>query len=129
MSRGAATDTHDLARVAADACAAKKGEDIVLFDVSELLTLTGAFVVAAGANARQVRTMVEEAESRLREVGIRPLATEGLDEATWVLVDLGDIVLHVFQRETREYYGLERLWADAPRIPWEEPRPDEAATG
>lgn len=91
----------------------------MVLDVGEILGITDAFVIAAGSNTRQVRTIVDEVEKQLREqAAVKPRAVEGLDDATWVLLDYGDVVVHVFLHETREFYGLERLWADAERIPW-----------
>ena len=92
-----------------------------ILDVGDLLGITDAFVLATGTNTRQVRTIVEEIELQLREGGgRRPRAAEGRDDASWVLLDYGDMVVHVFLPETREFYGLERLWADAAKIPWED---------
>jgi ribosome-associated protein len=77
------------------------------------------FVVTSASNTRQVRTIVDEIEKQLRErCESKPRAVEGLTDASWVLIDYGDIVVHVFLTETREFYGLERLWADAARIGW-----------
>ncbi len=79
------------------------------------------FVIAGAPNVRQVRTIVEEIEKALKEqASIAPTSVEGLDDASWVLMDYGDLVVHVFLNETREYYQLERLWSDAPRISWEQ---------
>jgi ribosome-associated protein len=78
------------------------------------------FVVTSASNTRQVRTIVDEVEKQMREQGdVRPRAVEGLTDASWVLIDYSDVVVHVFLNETREFYGLERLWADAPRVAWE----------
>lgn len=105
--------------VAARAADAKKGEGILVLDVGEVLGIVGTFVIASASNARLVRAIVEEVEDRLREdVGIKPRAVEGLTDASWVLLDYGDLVVHVFLAETREFYGLERLWADVPRVEW-----------
>ena len=107
--------------VAARAAAAKKGVDPVILEVGEVLAITDAFVITSGANARQVRTIAEEVEARVAEAcGPRPLRTEGLDDARWVLLDYGDFVVHVFLEEVRRYYDLERLWSDAPRVEWED---------
>ena len=78
-------------------------------------------MIASGGNTRQVRTIVETIEQQLREQdnGARPRAEEGRQEGSWVLLDYGDIVVHVFLEETREFYGLERLWSDAPRLDWD----------
>jgi ribosome-associated protein len=114
------TDAKDRSRVAAVAAADKKGEDIVILDVGDILGIADSFVIASASNTRQVRTIVEEVERQLREkADDRPRSVEGLDDASWVLLDYGDVVVHVFLTETRSFYGLERLWADAARIPWE----------
>jgi ribosome-associated protein len=105
--------------IAARAADAKKGEAILVLDVGEVLGIVGTFVIASASNARLVRAIVEEVEDRLREeLGIKPRSVEGLTDASWVLLDYGDLVVHVFLEETREFYGLERLWADVPRIEW-----------
>ena len=115
------TTVSEPAVVAARAADAKKGEGILVLDVGEVLGIVGTFVIASASNARLVRAIVEEVEDRLREdVGIKPRAVEGLSDASWVLLDYGDLVVHVFLAETREYYGLERLWADVPRVEWED---------
>jgi ribosome-associated protein len=107
--------------VAAAAASAKKGEDIVALDVGEILSITDAFVITSATNTRHVRTIVDEIEKSMKEhASVPPTSVEGLDDATWVLLDYGDIVVHVFLDETRAYYELERLWADAPRIDWEQ---------
>ena len=112
---------HQLARTAARAAAAKGGDDTVVLDVSHVLAICDAFVLTAGRNTRQVRTIAEEVEAQVKAVGgPAPLRTEGLDTAEWVLLDFGDFVVHVFLEEVRRYYQLERLWSDAPRLEWTE---------
>lgn len=117
---------HDETRAAAQAAAAaiddKKGLDIVLLDVSQLLVITDIFVIASGTSRRHVLTLAEETELKLRELERRPLRREGTDAAHWVLLDYGDVVVHVFDEETRAYYELERLWGNAPRLPVETAR-------
>lgn len=88
---------------------------MVTLDVSRLLVITDLFVIASGTSRRHVQTLAEEAEAKLKEIDRRPLRREGLEDATWVLLDYGDLVIHVFDRETRAFYDLERLWGDAPR--------------
>ena len=101
----------------ADAANEKKGEDLVILDVAPILAIADVFVLVSGSNVRQVRTIVEEIEKGLKDIdGSRPISVEGLDDASWVLLDYGDVVVHVFLNETREYYDLDRLWADAARI-------------
>ncbi len=99
---------------------AKKADDIVILDVGDIIGIADMFVIASAPNTRQVRSIIDEIERCLRdEDGATPRATEGLGDATWVLLDYGDVIVHVFLEETREFYGLERLWSDAPHIPWD----------
>ena len=88
---------------------------MVTLDVSRLLVITDLFIIATGTSRRHVQTLAEEAEAALKEIDRRLLRREGLQDATWVLLDYGDIVIHVFDHETRSFYDLERLWGDAPR--------------
>src|SRR5208282_2017658 len=105
--------------VAAAAADEKLGRDTVVLAMCELLGVVDAFVVTSGRNARQVRTLVDEIERRVKEGGGRsPASVEGLRDGTWVLMDYGDFVVHVFLEETRKYYDLEHLWAGAPRLAW-----------
>jgi ribosome-associated protein len=103
--------------VAAQAALEKKGTDPVILDVGDVLSITDHFVIVSGANTRQVRTIAEEIEKQITDAdGPKPLRTEGLDDLRWVLLDYGAFVVHVFLQEAREYYELERLWSDVPRI-------------
>ncbi len=94
----------------------KKGIDIVLLDVSELLWITDAFVIVSGTSRPHVQSLAEDVELKLKTEDRRPLRIEGKAEGKWVLLDYGEAVVHVFQPETRDFYGLERLWGDAPRL-------------
>lgn len=112
---------HRRVAVAAAAASAKKAEDIVALDVGDIISITDAFLITSASNTRQVRTIVEEIEKAMKEhASSPPTSVEGLDDATWVLLDYGDVVVHVFLDETRAYYELERLWTDAPQIDWEQ---------
>ncbi|MGI8663758.1 MAG: ribosome silencing factor [Acidimicrobiales bacterium] len=105
--------------VAARAADEKQGLDTIALDVGDVLAITGYFVITSATNTRQVRTIAEWIQERIVEGGgPKPLRTEGQDERTWVLLDYGDFVVHVFLQETREYYELERLWSDVPRVEW-----------
>jgi ribosome-associated protein len=104
--------------VAARAADDKQGTDTMVLQVGQVLAITDAFVITSGANARQVRTIAEEVEEKVKAAGPSPLRTEGLDDARWVLLDYGDFVVHVFLDEVRRFYDLERLWADAPVWDW-----------
>ena len=115
-------DVRQWSVVAARAAADKKGEDTLILSVEPLLKITDAFVITSGTNARQVRTIAEEVEEKVKaDGGPSPLRIEGLDDARWVLMDYGDFVVHVFLDEVRKFYELERLWADAERWPFESP--------
>jgi ribosome-associated protein len=113
---------REVGLVAANAAANKIATDIVLIDVSDRLAITDVFVIATGSNERQVEAIVDEVEEQLRRVGAKPLRREGRRDGRWVLLDYGDIVVHVQHAEERVYYALERLWKDCPTIPFD-PRP------
>jgi ribosome-associated protein len=108
----------ELALAAAQAAADKLARDILILDVSEQLVITDCFVICSAPNERQVGAIVNEVEGRLRDLGSKPLRREGEREARWVLLDFVDVVVHVLHSEEREFYSLERLWKDCPRIPF-----------
>jgi ribosome-associated protein len=111
-----------LARAAGDALYAKNGSDIVLLDVEEAFFLSDVFVIATGTSRINVQALADHVEEKLKEhYDIKPLRVEGRSQGEWVLVDFGDIIVHIFQAEAREFYSLERLWGDAGRIKWVEP--------
>ena len=114
------TGSRELAVAAARAASAKQARDIVVLDVAELIVITDHFVIASGGTDRQVRAISEAIEDALRELGMKPVRREGEREGRWVLLDFVDVVAHVFLDSERSFYDLERLWADAPRITWEE---------
>ena len=87
-----------------------------MLDVSSVIVLTDVFVIATGTSRRHVKTLAEEIEVSLKRLDRRPLRREGVEEGNWVLLDFGDLVVHLFDEETRAYYDLERLWRDAPRL-------------
>jgi ribosome-associated protein len=115
-----AADSRDLATRAARAASAKQGQDIVILDVRDLITITDYFVIVSGTSELQLRTIAEEVVHRLRERGSRPVRTEGEPATGWVLLDYVDFVVHLFGEEQRDYYRLESLWRDAPVVAWEE---------
>lgn len=106
----------DLAIAAATAADLKVGRDIVALDVSEHMVLTDVFVIITANNERQVKSVVDAVEEALAAHGAKSLRREGLGEARWVLVDFGDVVVHVQLPEERVYYDIERLWKDCPRV-------------
>jgi len=105
---------------AARAAAEKQAKDIAVLDVHELIVITDLFVICTGTSDRQVKTVVEEVEKALRQLGRKPVRREGEQESRWVLLDYVDLVVHVFAEDEREYYDLERLWRDAPHVSWDE---------
>lgn len=106
----------ELAKVAAEAAAEKLGENIAVIDVADQLIITDCFVIVSADTERQVNAIVDEVEEKLREAGAKPLRREGVRESRWALLDYGEIVLHAMRTEEREFYGLDRLWADCPLI-------------
>jgi ribosome-associated protein len=106
----------ELAVAAARAAADLKAEEIIALDVSEQLVLTDVFLIASGTNERQVGAIVDAVEEALHKLGAKPLRREGKGEGRWVLIDFGDVVVHVQHAEDRVYYALERLWKDCPLV-------------
>lgn len=119
MPSGSSVGSRTIAATAARAAADKQARDVVILDVHELIVITDFFVVCTGTSDRQVKTIVEEIEKALRELGEKPVRREGGQEARWVLLDYVDVVVHVFAEEERDFYDLERLWRDAPRLRWD----------
>jgi ribosome-associated protein len=106
-------------RSAARAAASKTDAETVVLSVGDVLSITSWFVVTGGRNARQVKAVAEEVEAQVAAAGgPKPIQIEGLDSLRWVLLDYGDFVVHVLVDEAREYYALERLWSDVPRLDW-----------
>ncbi len=119
-------DTEDLAALAARAADAKGGSRTVVLRVGDLLGITDLFVITSAPNGRLVRAIVDDVEARLTaDVRRKPDRVEGLDDARWVLMDYGDWVVHVFLDEARDFYDLERLWADVPRLAWADGQPSD----
>jgi ribosome-associated protein len=108
----------ELGLAAAQAAADKLASDILLLDVSEQLVITDVFLLASAPNDRQVGAIVDAIEDKLRDLGAKPIRREGEKEGRWVLLDFGDIVVHVQHQEERVFYALERLWKDCPVIPF-----------
>lgn len=113
----ASEHARDLVRIAAAAAESKQAEDLVALDVSGPLPLTDIFLLASGRNERNVLAVASEVEDKLNEAGVKTLRREGRAEGRWVLLDFGDLVVHVFHEEDRMYYSLERLWKDCPTVP------------
>jgi ribosome-associated protein len=110
---------EDIAGAAATAADGKKGEDTVVLRVGPVLAICELFVVTSASNPRLVRTLAEEVEKVVRErTGSSPLRVEGMRDLQWVLLDYGDVVVHVFHDEARRFYDIERLYRDVERVAW-----------
>lgn len=114
------TGSRELAVAAARAASSKQAVDVVILDVSKLIVITDFFVIGAASNDRQLKAIADEIETACRDLGAKPVRREGEREAKWILLDYVDFVAHVFTVEERDYYGLERLWGDAPVVEWDE---------
>ena len=113
----------DMLQIAADAARSKGGEDLLALNVSEPLPLVDIFLLVTGNSERNVAAIADEVEDKMIEAGHKRVRREGRSEARWVLLDFGDLIVHVFHEEERTYYGLERLWKDCPVVPIAEPAP------
>ncbi len=113
----ASAQSHDMLQIAAVAADSKGGEDLVALDVSEPLPLVDIFLLVTGRSERNVAAIADEVEEKLLEAGHKRLRREGREESRWILLDFGDLVVHVFHEQERVYYGLERLWKDCPVVP------------
>jgi len=109
-------DVLAAARTAAEAADAKKALNIVLLDIRAATSIADYFVICSGSSTTQVSAIVDGIGKALARSGIHPLHIEGQQESTWILIDYGSVVVHVFEKQTRIYYGLDRLWGDVPRI-------------
>ena len=110
-------DSLTLARACAALLEEKKVSDLQIFDVGDSLAITGYFVIGTGLNSRHLKASVDHVERSLREHGVRRKGIEGYGEGKWILLDLGDVVIHLFQEESRKFYDLELLWGDAAVLP------------
>jgi ribosome-associated protein len=111
----------ELTRIAAAAADDKQADDLVALDVSGPLPLADVFLLATGRNERNVLAIADAVEEKLIAAGQKPLRREGRTEGRWVLLDFGDVIVHVFHEEDRAFYALERLWRDCPVVPLELP--------
>ena len=112
MQKRAQLAPEQLWLAVAEAAEAKQAKDIRVLDLREITTFADFFVIASGANARQIQAIADEIEIQLKQLGEYPLSVEGYQNAEWVLLDYGDYLIHVFTEKARQYYDLERLWRD-----------------
>lgn len=107
----------EYAQLAADVAESKKARDVVILDIRELAVIADYFVICSANSRTQVQAIADAIVDKLSLNGLRSKGIEGREDGKWILLDFGDLVVHVFQEEEREFYGLERLWGDAPRLP------------
>lgn len=112
---GTPINSTELVKLAAEAAAAVKPNYLAILDLRGLCTFADHFLIASAASARQVRAIAERVEEQLARARVRMSHREGMGEAQWILLDYHDVVVHIFDDETREFYDLERLWGDAPK--------------
>ena len=110
------TDTVQRVREAVSAADDRKAVDLKVLRLQEVTDFTDYFLLCSGTSERQVQAIADAVQERLREARVRPLHVEGYNRAQWVLIDYGDLVVHIFQEEPRRFYSLERLWGDAPDV-------------
>jgi ribosome-associated protein len=114
------TDAAEVAAIAARAADDKQGSNIIVLNVGDILAITEMFVVVSASNSRQLRTIANEITAKIREESDRPLLrSEGMSEQQWVLLDYGDVIVHIFSEEIREFYEIERLYQDVPVVDWQ----------
>lgn len=110
-------DSQGLLTLVLSAMAAKKGQQLLVLDLRGLTVIADYFVIATASSAANSRALVDAALDNLRAEGIKGILPEGMGSAAWVLLDVGDVIVHIFDQEHRDFYQLERLWVDAPRVP------------
>ncbi len=108
--------SREMAKIVCDALADKKGEDIRAIDISQISVLADYFIIANGSSESQVRALVDNVEEQLEKAGVQAKQREGVGLGSWVLLDFGDVIVHVFDRENRLFYNLERIWSDGKSI-------------
>ena len=116
-----ATTSRQFAVAGAKVCDDKKATDIVILDVRKLTSITDYFIVCSTSNERQARAITDEMRTTLKDMGLKQLGLEGVNDARWILQDFADIVIHIFHESQREFYDIEGLWADATRVRWKKP--------
>ena len=104
--------SREMAKLACEALADKKGEDIRVIDIAGISVLADYFIIATGTNANQIKAMADEVEEKLGRAGFMLKQKEGYEHANWVLLDFGDVIVHIFDKENRFFYDLERIWRD-----------------
>ncbi len=111
-------DSKEIAILCARIADNKKAEDILIFGVGDLTFIADFFVICSGFNKRQLQSIANDIELKLGSYGIRWIGMEGYADALWILVDYGDVIVHLFDKDMRQFYDLELLWGDAPKLQW-----------
>jgi ribosome-associated protein len=109
-------DSKEKSIFCAQAALEKKAFNVIILELKKVSSLTDYFLICSGRSDRQVQTIAQFIEERMREKGVRPLGEEGMQQGRWILMDYGDVVIHIFYDQVRFYYDLEGLWIEAPRI-------------
>jgi len=112
-------DVIERARICARAARDNKGRDVIIMDLRKLSPMYDIFVIATGSSRRQIHALAEETDAKMREIGDTRQGIEGYEVSKWIVQDYGDLLVHTFDPVTRDFYNLEDLWADAPRIEWD----------
>jgi ribosome-associated protein len=110
---GNTLEANELARKVVDIAEDRKAEDIVMLDIRKVSIIADYFVICTGTSDRHVRAIAKEIDDQLGKLGVNPVSMEGQVEGEWVLIDYGSVLVHIFDRETRDYYRLEQLWSGA----------------
>lgn len=116
-------NSYTNAQLIAHAADDKQADDIVLFDVHEQMPFADVFVIVSADNERKVKSIADEIEDRMSQVGHPVKRSEGRDQYRWVLLDFGDVIAHIFHEEDRQYYALDKLWSDCPAIAFNKEEP------
>lgn len=116
MKKDAACNIKEMVKAAFMALDEKKAENIVILNIGEVSVIADYFIIANGNNPSQITAMIDEVQKKLAELGHTPVSIEGIRNTSWVLMDYGDLIVHVFSKEDREFYDLERIWADCAQV-------------
>ncbi len=116
MNNTPSEKTYEHVKTVAEALKEKKGEDVRVLDIHDISSVADYFIIAAGNNERQIQTLSDNVEEKLKKEGIEPAGIEGYPQASWILLDYTDFVVHIFSKEDRLFYELERIWKDGKEI-------------
>ena len=116
MNNTPSEKTYEHVKTVVEALKEKKGEDVRVLDIHDISSVADYFIIAAGNNERQIQTLSDNVEEKLKKEGIEPAGIEGYPQASWILLDYTDFVVHIFSKEDRLFYELERIWKDGKEI-------------